>query len=306
MQMTFEPAMKRLDRVSSFLACPDTNHDIVVQDQHLVCPRTGRHFEPIQGLPAIFPLNWIDTLEISAEEQFYINEDSIPFRRSHELAHLNARLPIKAWCETTGIREKSWTLLVGAGPGNQDLQIVKKFTRNILAIDVSPSAVAKFIESQPFPCLLGTASSLPLKSNSFDGIVMSGVLHHVAGYQHMLPYLREAIRVLKPGGAFISVDPNLLFPVSIVMTALDVVGQRVRPGWRHHVPHERPLVPLHLSWNFRRAGFVDVKLLGTSYVHNKFPWFLAKFLDMTTTGLVKKRLFRHFGYWIGCSGVKKS
>lgn len=299
-------ALERLKRLpDGMLACPDTHLSITFQDEQLICPKTGKVFASIDGLPALFPEGWTFTKEILDEDKFYSEEQiHAEFTPSHQMAHLNARLPIKRWCELIGMKRDSWVLNVGAGAGSLDLEMLRKHTENILAIDVSPSAVGIFVKQQPFPCLLATASQLPLQTDSMDAVVMSGVLHHVAGYERMAPYLIEALRVLKPGGAFISVDPNLLYPVAIVMAALDVVGQRIHPGWRHHVPHERPLIPVALQRNVRRAGFAGVELLGTSYVHNKLPWSIARLLHMMTTDLAKKPGFRHFGYWIGCAAYK--
>ncbi len=302
---TESEALKRLESVKHLLACPNTHFEITIQEQCLYCAQTNTSFELVNAIPALFPSDWIFTQEIIDEDGFYTDDSrQTVFSQSHQLAHINARLPIKKWCESLNITKESWFLNIGAGSGNHDLQILQDFTKNILAIDVSPAAVTLFVERQPFPCLLGTARRLPLKTDSLDGVIMSGVLHHVAGYERMAPYLQEALRVLKPGGAFISLDPNLLFPVSAIMALLDIVGQRVKPGWRHHVPHERPLVPSALRRNVTRAGFTNVNLLGTSYVHNKFPWFAARLLESMTTSLAKRPLLKHFGYWIGCSAVK--
>jgi SAM-dependent methyltransferase len=135
---------------------------------------------------------------------------------------------------------------------------------------------------------------------------MSGILHHVAGYGQLVPYLAEAFRVVRPGGAVIVLDPNMLFPTAPPMALIDLAAQRLKPGWRHHVPHECPLLPGKIHRGMRDVGFTDIHLLGTSYVHNKFPWFLAKALDRTTTSLAKKPFFRHFGYWIGCVAIKSA
>lgn len=299
-------ALERLKRIpEGMLACPDTHFPIAFQDKQLICPKTGRTFALIDGLPALFPEGWTFSKEILNEDKFYAEEQvQAEFTPSHLLAHSNARLPIKRWCERIGMTGNSWVLNVGAGAGSLDLEMLCEHTENILAIDVSPCAAGIFVDRQPFPCLLATASRLPIQTDSMDAVVMSGVLHHVAGYERMAPYLLEALRVLKPGGAFIAVEPNLLYPIAIVMAALDVVGQRIHPGWRHHVPHERPLIPIALLRNVRRAGFAGVELLGTSYVHNKFPWGIARLLHATTTALAKKPGFRHFGYWIGCAACK--
>ena len=306
MSDTEQIAFERLAALpEGMLACPDTGAAVRVEARQLVRAEDGHCFESIEGMPALLPADFVFTEELQHEDQFY--EDDRPLESyppSHRLAHSHARAPIAEACEAAGINAESWILNVGAGPGAQDLGILRGFTENIVCIDISPKAVRRFVELEPLPCLLATAEALPFGEGTMDAVVLSGVLHHVAGHSDMQPYLRTALRVLKPGGTLIALDPNLLYPTAPLMAAIDVVAQRIKPGWRHHVPHERPLVPARLRREIRAAGFEEAQLIGTSFVHNKFPWPLAKSLDAATTALAKRPGFRHFGYWIACTARK--
>lgn len=301
-----DDAIERLKRIpKGILVCPDSGKALEIHGREIVCPETGRTFPLRDGIPALLPEKFTFTKELLDEDEFY-EGDAKPatFSRSHEMAHQNARQPILEGCARTGITTGDWVVTIGAGAGGRDLGMLQQCTRNIIAVDVSPTAVRSFIESQPFACILATALHLPIADDSLDGILMSGVLHHVAGYDRMEPYLSEAYRILRPGGAFITLEPNLLYPTALPMAALDIVGQKIKPGWRHHVPHERPLLPGRLHRALTQCGFTKVDLLGTSYVHNKLPWFLAGFIDTTTSSLAKMPFFKLFGYWIGCIGIK--
>jgi len=304
-EAVLEEGLRRLATLPpGMLACPDTGAAVVADETGLHCPESGRHFDPVEGVPALLPQDFVFSKELQFEDAFYqVESPEQTFPKAHHLAHGYAREPIAAACEALGVGAEDWVLNVGAGAGSKDLGYLSRYTQRIVCADISPTAGKLFLAREPFPCLLATLEQLPFAENTFDAVVVSGVIHHVAGYGKMNPYLDAVYRVLKPGKPFICVEPNLLYPTAGPMALIDVVGQRVRPGWRHHVPHERPLVPSRLLNGMRAAGFDTVELWGTSYIHNKFPWPLVKALD-TLTPLAKKPFFRHFGYWIGATGIK--
>lgn len=293
-------ALERLAALPpGMLACPDTSKPLRIEDGRIVCPESGREFPLQDGIPSLLPAGFEFSAELEEEDRWY-REQPTRFPPAHDLA----RQPIREAFERLGIGGESWVLNVGAGAGTRDLRIVERYTERIVCLDISREAVRRFLEKEPYSAFLATAEQLPFADDSFDVVLLSGILHHVAGHSRMLPYLKECRRVLKPGGALVALDPNLLYPIAAAMAAIDLVAQRVRPGWRHHVPHERPLVPASLRRSIRAAGFAGVELIGTSYVHNRLPWPLARFLGTRALGLARRPFFRHFGYWIGCMGRK--
>lgn len=55
--------------------------------------------------------------------------------------------------------------------------------------------------ANPFNCLLGEARNLPFDTASMDAVVLHGPLYHLQQQKDRLLALKEAYRVLKPGGA---------------------------------------------------------------------------------------------------------
>lgn len=98
----------------------------------------------------------------------------------------------------------------------------------------------------------GDALQLPFADRSFDVVAFSSVLHHIAD---RTAALREALRVLRPGGRVFAFDPNLLHP------AMALFRHPSSPLYRPEgvSPDERPLLPSQLARSFREAGLTDIR-----------------------------------------------
>ncbi|MDP6031125.1 MAG: class I SAM-dependent methyltransferase [Alphaproteobacteria bacterium] len=88
------------------------------------------------------------------------------------------------------------TLEIGGGSGN-----FKEFAPHVVSTDV---LFAPWLDS------VCDAQSLPFKDTAFDNVVMMDVFHHL---ERPTVFLREALRVLKPGGRLVMLEP-LITPVS--------------------------------------------------------------------------------------------
>lgn len=92
--------------------------------------------------------------------------------------------------------------------------------------------------------LCGNATSLSLQSCSFDAVLCFTMLHHVPSPTLQDRLLKEAARVLRPGGTFAGTDSVY--------------------SWRFHLLHifDTMVVvgPDTFSERLRRAGFVDVEV----------------------------------------------
>ena len=55
----------------------------------------------------------------------------------------------------------------------------------------------------------GDAENLPFETESLDGVLLSGLVHHFPDPRRLAA---EVARVLKPGGRFVAFDPNRMNP----------------------------------------------------------------------------------------------
>lgn len=84
------------------------------------------------------------------------------------------------------------TLELGGGTGN-----FKEFAPDVVSSDIVPS---------PWIDVVADAQDLPFEDRSFDNIVMFDVLHHI---ENVTLFFDEALRVLRPGGRIIMMEPYI-------------------------------------------------------------------------------------------------
>lgn len=146
----------------------------------------------------------------------------------------------------------SCLLDVGCGTG-MSRQLYTRFADPYIGIDLSEKAIAKakadFPESN---WQVADACALPFEDSSFDIVAFSSVLHHIPDFGLAL---KEAYRVLKPGGKVFAFDPNRLHPAMRLFR--DPTSKYYNP--KGVSPNERPLLPLELWRAFEVAGFDSLK-----------------------------------------------
>ncbi|MBW4543442.1 MAG: class I SAM-dependent methyltransferase [Symplocastrum torsivum CPER-KK1] len=86
------------------------------------------------------------------------------------------------------------TLELGGGTGN-----FKAFAPNVVSTDIVPL---------PWLDAVADAQNLPFDNQSFDNIVMFDVLHHI---ENVTLFFDEALRVLRPGGRVVMMEPYISF-----------------------------------------------------------------------------------------------
>lgn len=182
---------------------------------------------------------------------------------------------------------------VGCGTGNSR-QIYLQHCRSYTGMDLSPSAIAvakrKFPESQ---WMVADATQAPFPENRFDVVAFSSVLHHIPDF---LPALKEAYRVLRPGGHVFAFDPNLLHP------AMALFRWPKSPLYTANgvSPNESPLMPGLLRKNFQDAGFVQIHQRAQADLPYRAvaPKLLNAMLAAYNAGdwlMARLRIDRHFG-----------
>jgi len=142
---------------------------------------------------------------------------------------------------------------------------------------------------------------LPFASPTFDFVVVSGFLHHVAserdGYG---PYLKTLGAVLKPGGWMVVLEPSCFFPFCWLTTPLrnifgEITGQ---------VPHERPVNPIAVRRCLKRIGLTRVFVRAASFSHPRFFLPVAKALGAIQDYVARVPLIRNCGFFVLLAGQK--
>ena len=146
---------------------------------------------------------------------------------------------------------------VGCGTG-QSRQIYRSHASTYTAIDLSARSLRIARSRHPDSLWIeADACAMPFANDSFDVVAFSSVLHHIPDYR---PALREAVRVLKPGGRVFAFDPNLLHP-AMALFRYPRSPMYLSSGVS---PNERPLLASKLRSDFAESGLVDVRAQGQS------------------------------------------
>ena len=111
---------------------------------------------------------------------------------------------------------KGSCLEVGCGNGKSSLEIIKRFRVELTAVDIDDAQVAltrKTLAGKKVEIQKADATDLPFRDSSFDSVVETFVLVHIANYPKAL---REIRRVLKKDGNFFLMDQSehLFWPFS--------------------------------------------------------------------------------------------
>ncbi len=148
---------------------------------------------------------------------------------------------------------KAGSLLdIGCGTG-ESRKIYIDHIEDYTGIDLS-SASIKFAEER-FPdsnWSVANACELPYENDSFDVVAFSSVLHHIDDFETAL---KQAYRVLKPGGIVFAFDPNLFHP-AMALFRCPQSPCYIQSGVS---PNERPLRPIQLKEAFRNSGFKEIR-----------------------------------------------
>ncbi len=178
--------------------------------------------------------------------------------------------------------------------------MVLKVSKSIVGVDVDSRVFASFIAKGGAEAILADAKTLPFKSSCFDHIISADLLHHLRGQGDLIEYLTEFVRVLRRGGYVIALEPAYFHPSGILMNIFNTI----KPGITGLVPHERALSPLYLTKVFKRVGLEDVKCISASYVWNRFPLAISKFISKHESKVRFKKPFNLFGWFVIVYGQK--
>lgn len=128
-------------------------------------------------------------------------------------------------------------------------ELLRRRGYHATGIDISPKLVAVGRSRYPGLDLLeGDAENLPFASDSLDGVLLSGLVHHFPDPRLLAA---EVHRVLKPGGRFVAFDPNRMNPF------MYLYRDRSSPLYSSVgvTENERPVLARQVADIFSKAGF---------------------------------------------------
>lgn len=159
----------------------------------------------------------------------------------------NARI-IAAFQRLTGLPAGARVADLGCGSG-AFTERLRQAGYNATGIDISPKLIAVGKSKYPGLDLIeGDVEHLPFESGSFDGVMLSGLVHH---FPDPARCAAETFRILRSGGRFMAFDPNRMNPF------MYLYRDRSSPFYSPVgvTENERPVLAWQTADVFRKAGF---------------------------------------------------
>jgi SAM-dependent methyltransferase len=135
---------------------------------------------------------------------------------------------------------------LGCGTGRIAELLVRR-GRRVVAVDHSRAmleATASKIRSPELRVVRADVRALPIATASVDGVVCSGLLHHVPDWPRVLA---EAARIVRPGGRIVVREPSAAYREALFAPVERLLGRGAPAGDGEPAPYERPIDPRALE-----------------------------------------------------------
>jgi ubiquinone/menaquinone biosynthesis C-methylase UbiE len=143
--------------------------------------------------------------------------------------------------------------------------LLQKQGYTTVGLDISPKLIGLARRKYPYVEFLeGDVEHLPFPDGSLDGVLLSGLVHHLPDPSRCAS---EVFRVLKPGGSFVAFDPNRMNPF------MYLYRDRSSPFYSPVgvTENERPVLANEIAALFRARGFA----VSTDYISDLSYRYLA-------------------------------
>jgi SAM-dependent methyltransferase len=153
---------------------------------------------------------------------------------------------------------------LGCGSGAFTAEL-KRAGYSVVGLDISPKLISVGQSKYPgLELIEGDVENLPFESGAFDGVLLSGLVHHLPDPRRCAA---EVFRVLRSGGRFVAFDPNRLNPF------MYLYRDRSSPFYSNVgvTENERPVLAHQVADVFKAAGFT----VGTDYLSGLSYRFVA-------------------------------
>lgn len=143
--------------------------------------------------------------------------------------------------------------------------LLHKLGYNAVGLDISPKLISLGRAKYPnVEFLEGDVEHLPFVTGSLDGVLLSGIVHHLPDPSRCAS---EVFRVLKPGGSFVAFDPNRMNPF------MYLYRDRSSPFYSSVgvTENERPVLAHQVAGVFGQSGFK----VGTDFISDLSYRYLA-------------------------------
>jgi ubiquinone/menaquinone biosynthesis C-methylase UbiE len=159
----------------------------------------------------------------------------------------SARL-IDAFVRLSGLSSGARVIDLGCGSGIFT-HLLRRAGYDCVGLDISGRLLAVGRSKYPdIAFLQGDIERMPFNAESFDGALLSGVVHHLPDPSQCA---REVFRILRPRGRFVAFDPNRMNPF------MWLYRDRSSPFYSSVgvTQNERPVLAREIARVFRSAGF---------------------------------------------------
>ncbi len=188
---------------------------------------------------------------------------------------------IDAFVRLSGLAAGAKVLDLGCGSGVFTMLLAKRGFA-VIGLDISPALLDLARRKNPdITYLEGDVEALPFEAGSVDGILLSGIVHHLPD-----PRLcaAEVFRVLKSKGRFVAFDPNRANPF------MYLYRDRSSPFYSSTgvTPNERPIRADETAAVFSAAGLLASTdyLSGLSYRYVASPVTRGSATDLQLSGQI--------------------